>query len=933
MTLQHVLLGLSFCAAAKGGAPLPISGSTCGRRYDGIGGLSNSCAAWLLAYNETVRGHIMDVLFKPRWAGSAQVLKLEIGGDAHSTINTESSFMHVEDPSAASFNRGWETYIALEAKKRNPQIVLGGLAWGWPGWTAGSLPKKIAYLVAWVDGMQREKNLTIDYIGLQNEGDITGGSEAASVALRVALDAAGYHRTAIECCDAHNFEGLPTNRSSDFYKAVDTYGIHEPLRSAESVPPQYSATGKPIWSSESYTTYSDSNGGGCWARALNWGYVKGNVTSHTAWNLIQSYPSVGDDMNYDGHGLMWAEQPWSGFYTVNSPIWAMAHYTQATAVGWRYLPHGQGSGMLPSGGSYVSLVSPGGCGGELPSYEAPIELTIVLQTMAWNLSQCFKDTHPEFSVAAVANVSFELDSATLASLSRGRSSGGAISIYARRTRLREDSVVLPTHRVAKEERTNRYFEAVPMAPLETTGPRAGRIDLALRVNEVWTISTVLGAGSRGDDSPGPDLGLAPINPPRLWQEAFSGDAAGAGRGTCVPLTGHPIDTPLTRAIVAIDQQGVWEARASSSSSSSSAPTTTMQQVVPELPDEWHHGCGKHPYSFVGPAANLTASSAEGAGGTVSCDVLPSTAAGGWAGIGFGRPASKTAPEELALKVFANGSWSYAGQRGALAARSSSGGWRALSLSVAVGGSAAAFETSSASEYVATIDGVVVARGSTWAHTPPSATNSFATLSSSFSAGGANSEFKNLCIDVVATEIPSVAPGPAPTPPGPSPGPAPPAPAARGVAWLDSSCAASPRPSDLWTFSGEDRGEAGSLIPSINTSLCLDLDGGVAGDEVQLVQCATDPASAAYRAQRWYYDAPSAPQSFSSVDTRPCRVASHGEQCHFCLDVKGHSTASLVIDFYDCKLGDANQQWAFDVAAGEGAVAASGKGMRCLAATA
>ena len=63
--------------------------------------------------------------------------------------------------------------------------------------------------------------------------------------------------------------------------------------------------GKPIWSSESYTTYSDSNGGGCWARAINWGWVKGNLTRHMAWNLIQSYPTDGSGMNYNGHGLTW----------------------------------------------------------------------------------------------------------------------------------------------------------------------------------------------------------------------------------------------------------------------------------------------------------------------------------------------------------------------------------------------------------------------------------------------------------------------------------------------------------------------------------------------------------------------------------------------------------------------------------------------------
>jgi hypothetical protein len=148
---------------------------------------------------------ILDVLFKPRWAMSAQVLKLEVGGDAHSTINTESSHMsvadgsfmffsrssapflfwyevrharlqssmspnisnrvcfdaglsrplalvllgllpptrHTSNKSEASFNRGWEIFIAAEAKKRNPDIRIGGLAWGWPGWTGDSVELKV----------------------------------------------------------------------------------------------------------------------------------------------------------------------------------------------------------------------------------------------------------------------------------------------------------------------------------------------------------------------------------------------------------------------------------------------------------------------------------------------------------------------------------------------------------------------------------------------------------------------------------------------------------------------------------------------------------------------------------------------------------------------------------------------------------------------
>lgn len=50
-----------------------ISGAECGRRYDGIGGLSNSCAPWLKAYPPEQLDDILDVLFKPRWAAAVQV--------------------------------------------------------------------------------------------------------------------------------------------------------------------------------------------------------------------------------------------------------------------------------------------------------------------------------------------------------------------------------------------------------------------------------------------------------------------------------------------------------------------------------------------------------------------------------------------------------------------------------------------------------------------------------------------------------------------------------------------------------------------------------------------------------------------------------------------------------------------------------------------
>jgi hypothetical protein len=592
--------------------------------------------------------------------------------------------------------------------------------------------------------------------------------------------------------------------------------------------------------------------------------------------------------------------------------------------------------MLPSGGSYVGLVSPGGCGGSSSSSSSNaanvVDYTVVVQTLAWSMSKCFKDTHAQYDVADVANISFVLDAALLATLASGRSGDGAaaattIPLYARRTVLRADSVVLPARSIPKGRMTNTYFEAVPIAPLATSGAEAGRIDLTVRVNEIWTISTIKGAGSRGDDTPGPNLGLAPIAKPVLWHDKFSVPA-------CFPLTGHTIDSPLVLAVAAMDQQGVWESRTTTTTcaTSEASPTTTMQQVIPVPPDEWHdHGGLKYPFTFLGPAVNLT-----GPPAFMSCDVMPSASPGGFAGIGFGRPTSKTAPSQMSLKVFSNGTWSYGGKSGVLPKRTrgeegaAPSKWYSLSVNITHSSSLSSMKPPSSSlTFIAMIDGVVVASGVPNPY--PSATTSFATFTSSYSFGS-NSEFKNLCLGVTEADTPSSSPaptpGPGPTPPGPVP-PSP-APAASGVLYMDNKCSANKEPEarDLWTFSGEDKGEAGTFIPSVNSSLCLDLDAPYIAGNLAMVVCNMDPSSAPYKSQRWYYDASDAPShSFSSVETRPCFKKEHGTQCHMCLDVK----ATGGVDLFDCKTQDGNQIWDFDVAAGEG-VALLTQNKRCLAAT-
>ena len=116
---------------------------------------------------------MLDALFKPQHLASLQILKVEIGGDADSTEGSESSHEHV----AGEVNcaRGYEFWLAAQAKLRNPAIRLYGLPWGWPSYLGGanhSAPlapwnaeATTSYVADWVECAAESYDLTIDFIG------------------------------------------------------------------------------------------------------------------------------------------------------------------------------------------------------------------------------------------------------------------------------------------------------------------------------------------------------------------------------------------------------------------------------------------------------------------------------------------------------------------------------------------------------------------------------------------------------------------------------------------------------------------------------------------------------------------------------------------------------------------------------------------------
>lgn len=418
-----------------------------GRQFDGIGGLSGGGATskLLVNYPEKQRNEILDYLFKPNFGAALQILKVEIGGDAQSTDGTEASHMH--DSWEENYYRGYEWWLIKEAKKRNPAIKIYALPWTFPYWIGDKSPyvtpnRTADYIVRWIEGAKRVHNITTDYVGIWNERSY---SIDYIKILRNMLCMRKLEHVKIVASDGG--WGIADDMLKDriLKLSVSIIGTHYPGTTSSS---NAVATGVPLWSSEDYSTFNDEVGAGCWARILNQNYVNGYMTSTISWNLIASYyPSL----PYNRCGLMTANEPWSGYYRVDSPIWITAHTTHFTEIGWTYLAHGHGVGKLKKGGSYVSLTSP-----------KSDQLTIIFETMSHNHSLCIRPKLPPYKVEP-QNVTIQL-SGSFASLKK-------LQVWYSRLNFQHQRSVL--------------FKKVRPIPV-----RNGTIRLSLKVEEIITLTTI-----------------------------------------------------------------------------------------------------------------------------------------------------------------------------------------------------------------------------------------------------------------------------------------------------------------------------------------------------------------------------------------------------------------------------------------------------------
>lgn len=355
---------MSPCIAQTPGIErtIELNGDAGGRRFDGIGVVDGGGATSVLLkdYPEPQRSQILDLIFKPKFGASVSALLVEIPGDGNATQGSMPSHMHTRDD--LNFHRGYTWWILQEAKERNPNLTLTGMAWSAPGWIgAGNFWSQDAadYYVKWLTGLRSEYGLEFNAIGMRNE---KGVSFDLAKRMRSTLTAQGFGGVKLQ-----GFDNWPADKLEPFQQmmadpgkrdALDILSAHTliatPPHDGDKLRQWSEELKKPVWNSEEHV-YKD--GFDCEisiVRAFNLNYIRYAATLVVNWYGIAAvYPM---EPFSEKPAALLARSPWSGAYYPREALWGYAHYGQFSAPGWQYLNGGYGE--LASGGSFVTLKSP-----------------------------------------------------------------------------------------------------------------------------------------------------------------------------------------------------------------------------------------------------------------------------------------------------------------------------------------------------------------------------------------------------------------------------------------------------------------------------------------------------------------------------------------------------------------------------------------------
>lgn len=322
-----------------------INGSSLGRMFEGIGGVtSNGMTKLLREYPDNQRSDILNMLFSPKFGASFHQLKVEIGSDANGTCGTEPS--HMRSETDFDITRGVGLWLASEAKSRNPNLILDAIRWGTPAWITDN-SKKYTFYKNFLQGAKNEFNLDFDFLAPdENEGDFSRNWVVNT--LRPGLNNDGFSSVKLTGADSTTDWNIASMVNSDSALKNALYAINAHYK--QDSPDNAKNCGLPIFDSEDVVAYRTK-----FSSALDMAYKI--IRSYASGRMVQyvMHPvveAIYDDVPYTYKSLLTAAHPWTGHYQIEPALWVVAQFTQFIQPGWYYINSGCSSG---SEHSYLTL--------------------------------------------------------------------------------------------------------------------------------------------------------------------------------------------------------------------------------------------------------------------------------------------------------------------------------------------------------------------------------------------------------------------------------------------------------------------------------------------------------------------------------------------------------------------------------------------------
>ena len=367
---------------------ISISGNRAGKMYYGAGMVSgNNSSRLLLDYKYEHKKEYEEIL--RHIFGSEGIcvnhLKLEMGADINSSSGTEPCIKRYENE-PADVTRGTGYILAADAKKINPDLTLDILFWSEPKWVTDSDDVYAArykwYKETFIAAYDTY-GLKFDCVSVsRNEREIDGEwIKYFSRRIKSETDCPyDFAKIKIVAADEENSWRISDMMINDeeLRNAVDIIGTHYTSHCTDNTRKLSDDFGKDVWFTEGSPPMTYSKGTSRFDRS---GLSGINGVLDIANRIIAMYPcgcmslyeyqpvvsAYYDGVTYCHKQLITANEPWSGFYSLDSGYYMSLHFSRFIKKGWRFVEGaclcdgkkgGDGHALVDTVYSYMTAFDP-----------------------------------------------------------------------------------------------------------------------------------------------------------------------------------------------------------------------------------------------------------------------------------------------------------------------------------------------------------------------------------------------------------------------------------------------------------------------------------------------------------------------------------------------------------------------------------------------